>query len=257
MEVRLEVLAGDPAAARESVNADVEQTTHGLIRDLLAPEQVRRDTRAILVNALWLRASWVQAFPASATRPMPFHAPGGDLQVPTMRLEQRMRYAQRHGWRLASVPAGAGVVADVLLPDADLGTAEPALDPAALADLLDAAAPATVALELPRFRVAGQAALTEPLAALGVRRLFTDECDLSGVTGGAESLKVSAAAHKAVLTVDESGLEGAAATALMMVRTAFMVGPEPVRLRVDRPFLVLVRHQPSGALYFLARVTRP
>ncbi len=249
--------AGDPAGARQAANDDVEHTTNGLIRELLAPDQVRKDTRAILVNALWLRASWVQAFPAAATRPLPFHAPGGDVEVPTMQVERRMRYAQRHGWRLASVPAGSGVVADVLLPDADLGTAEPALDPATLADLLDAATAATVALQLPRFRVEGRAALAEPLADLGVRRLFTDECDLSGVTGGAESLKVSAAAHKAVLTVDESGLEGAAATALTMVRTAFMAGPEPVRLRVDRPFLVLIRHQPSGAVYFLARVTRP
>jgi serpin B len=61
-----------------------------------------------------------------------------------------------------------------------------------------------------------------------------------------------------VLTVDEAGLEGAAATAMMMTRLA-AVGPppRPVRVRVDRPFLVLVRHRPSGALYFLARVTDP
>jgi len=255
--VRTADFAGDPAGARKAVNVDVEHTTHGLIRDLLAPDQVRRDTRAILVNALWLRASWVQAFPASATRPLPFHAPGGDVEVPTMRVERRMSYAERHGWRLASVPAGSGVVADVLLPDRDLTTAEAALDPATLADLTAAATPATVALSLPRFRVEGQAGLTEPLADLGVRRLFSNDCDLSGVTGGAESLKVSAAVHKAVLTVDESGLEGAAATALMMVRTAFMAPPRAVQMRVDRPFLVLVRHQGSGALYFLARVTRP
>jgi len=28
-------------------------------------------------------------------------------------------------------------------------------------------------------------------------------------------------------------------------------------VRVDRPFLFLVRHRPSGAVYFLARVTSP
>jgi serine protease inhibitor len=249
--------AGDPGAARLAVNADVERTTNGLIRDLLAADQVRRDTRAILVNALWLRASWIEPFPASATRPLLFHAPGGAVEVPTMRVERRMRYAERHGWRLATVPAGSGVVADVLLPDGDLAAAEPALEPATLADLSAAATPATVALYLPRFRVEAQAGLTDPLADLGVRRLFRDDCDLSGVTGGAESLKVSAAVHKAVLTVDEAGLEGAAATAVMMVRTSFMAPPRPVEMRVDRPFLVLVRHERSGAVYFLARVTRP
>jgi serpin B len=28
-------------------------------------------------------------------------------------------------------------------------------------------------------------------------------------------------------------------------------------VRVDRPFLFLVRHRTSGAIYFLARITRP
>ena len=249
--------AGDPDGARQAVNADVERTTNGLIRGLLPAGEVDRRTRAVLVNALWLRASWILPFPAVATRPVPFHAPGGDVEVPMMRVEQRMRYAQRHGWRLVSVPAGSGVVADVLLPDAELGAAEPLLDAATLADLVGAGSPVTVALQLPRFRVEAQAALAEPLAGLGVRRLFTDQCDLSGVTGGAEPLKVSAAVHKAVLTVDESGLEGAAATALMMVRTTAMIPQRRVQMRVDRPFLLLVRHQPSGALYFLARVTSP
>jgi serpin B len=249
--------AGDPDGARQAVNADVERTTNGLIRNLLPAEEVHRYTRAILVNALWLRASWIQPFPAMATRPMPFHAPGGDVEVPMMQVERRMRYAQQHGWRLVTVSAGSGVVADVLLPDGEIAAAEARLDAATLADLLGAASPVTVALQLPRFRVEAQAALAEPLAGLGVRLLFTDLSDLSGVTGGAESLKVSAAVHKAVLTVDESGLEGAAATALTMVLTTALIPERRVQVRVDRPFLLLVRHEPSGALYFLARVTRP
>jgi len=248
--------AGDPGGARREVNADVERTTNGLIRDLLGAADVDRETRAILVNALWLRASWTQAFPVSATRPLPFHAPGGDVRVPTMQLQRQLRYVQRHGWRLASIPGGSGVVADILLPDAGLATAEPALDPDTLADLLAAARPVRVALALPRFRVEGQAGLTQPLGALGIGLLFTDRADLSGVTG-AERLKVSAAVHKAVLTVDEAGLEGAAATALVMRTVSMVVPSRPVEMRVDRPFLVLVRHEPSGALYFLARVTHP
>lgn len=250
--------AGRPDAARAEVNADVERTTNGLIRDLLPAGVVRPDTRAILVNALWLRASWRQAFPAEATRPAPFHAPGGTVQVPTMHAQLRLRYAARAGWRLVGVPAGGGVVAEVLLPDAELAAAEPELTPAALADLTAAATPTLVALWLPRLRVEAEAELTGPLAEVGVRTLFTDRADLSGVTGGAERLAVSAALHKAVLSVDEAGLEGAAATALVMRAVAFLgPPPRPVEVRVDRPFLLLVRHEPSGAVYFVARITRP
>jgi serpin B len=107
-------------------------------------------------------------------------------------------------------------------------------------------------------KVRGQASLAEPLADLGVGLLFSPDADLSGVTDGEEPLSVDAAVHKAVLTLDEAGLEGAAATAVMMTRMAAVVSPpRPVPVRVDRPFLLLVRHRPSGALYFLARVTDP
>jgi serpin B len=59
-----------------------------------------------------------------------------------------------------------------------------------------------------------------------------------------------------VLEVDEQGLEGAAATAAVMV-PAGMDLSRPVEFRVDRPFLVVVRHPATGAVYFLARVTEP
>jgi serine protease inhibitor len=249
---------GAPEEARRDVNADVERTTNGLIRDLLGANQVQRDTRAILVNALWLRASWLQEFARSATKPAPFRAPGGAIEVPTMQVERQLRYAAGSGWQLVGLPAGGGVLAEVLLPDGDLAAAEPALTADALAGLLAAATPTRVALWLPKFRVEGEAGLIAPLAGLGVRALFTDGADLSGVTGGQEPLKVSEAVHKAVLTVDEGGLEGAAATALAMVRAAAMLAPpRALQVRVDRPFLVLVRHQRTGAIYFLARVTRP
>jgi len=249
---------GAPESARRDVNADVERTTHGLIRDLIPDGLISRDTRAIVVNALWLRASWTKAFERPATRPQPFHAPAGDVEVPTMRTTRQLPYARRDGWTVVTVPAGEGVVADVLLPDGELAAAEAALDADGLQALLAGLSPTEVALELPRITVRGQASLAEPLSALGVRLLFSQHADLSGVTGGEEALTVDAAVHKAVLTLDETGLEGAAATAVMMTRLAAMTSPpRPVPVRVDRPFLLLVRHRPTDTLYFLARVTDP
>jgi serpin B len=247
---------GAAEAARQEINADVERSTRGLISDLIQPGLVDADTRAVVVNALYLRASWTKPFAASETRPQAFRTPGGSVEVPTMRTTRQLSYAARDGWTLVSVPAGEGVVADVLLPDGELSAA--ALDPGTLTGLLAAATPAEVALELPRVKVRGQASLVSPLSALGIRRLFSQEADLSGVTGGLEGLRVDAAVHKAVLTLDEAGLEGAAATAVMMTRLASIsMPPRPVRVRVDRPFLLLVRHRPTNTLHFLTQVTDP
>ncbi|HEY6745464.1 MAG TPA: serpin family protein [Mycobacteriales bacterium] len=245
---------GGAEAARQEINADVARSTRGLIDDLVPPGLLSAETRAVVVNALYLRASWTKPFAAADTRPQEFRTPGGPVQVPTMRTTRQLPYAARDGWTLVSVPAGEGVVADVLLPDGELTLP----DAGTLAGLLAAARPAEVALELPRVKVRGQASLEAPLAALGIHRLFSDDADLSGITGGREGLRVDAAVHKAVLTLDETGLEGAAATAMMMVRTAaVLTPPRPIPVRVDHPFLLLIRHRPTDTLHFLTQVTDP
>jgi len=57
-------------------------------------------------------------------------------------------------------------------------------------------------------------------------------------------------------TIDEQGLEGAAATAIMFRMTSIDV-TEPVTVDVDRPFLLLVQHAATGVIYFAARVVDP
>jgi serpin B len=246
----------DPEAARAAINADVEQVTRGLVRDLVPRGVINIDTRAVLANALWLRAAWRRPFSAHATVDAPFHAPSGARDVPTMRGRRSGGYAAADGWQVIRIPAANGVVADVLLPDGALAAAEQDLTPARLAGLLDRPRSAELELSLPRFRVEGAADLKPALADLGVRRLFTDAADLTGIARTQPPLYVSAAVHKAVLHIDESGLEGAAATALMIELTSAAASP-PVVVRVDRPFLVLVRHLRTGVVYFAASVTEP
>jgi len=77
---------------------------------------------------------------------------------------------------------------------------------------------------------------------------------MSGMT--AEPVRLDRIEHKAVLDVDETGFEGAAATAVVVALSAIASG-RPVEFRVDRPFLVLVRHPGSEAVYFVARVIDP
>jgi serpin B len=254
--VRPAPFADDPEAARELINHSVAETTRGLIPQLVPPGAIAPDTLAALVNALYLRTGWRTKFPEHATGPRPFHAPSGRRDVPTMRLTARLGHATRPGWQVVTLPAVGGVEAVVLLPDADLATAEPELDTAGLADLLDAPRPRRVELSLPRLRVAERASLGEALGRLGVRRLFTADADLGGLLAR-DRAHVSAVLHEAVLRVDEQGLEGAAATAAVARMLAVVREEPPVVVRVDRPFLLLVRHAGTGAVYFVARVVEP
>jgi serine protease inhibitor len=254
--VRPAPFAEDQEAARRLINADVAETTRGLIPELLAKGVLTSRTVATLVNALYLKVAWVNRFPDRGTESLPFHAPTGTSDVPTMRLRKRLGYAAADGWQAVVLPAAGDVDAVVLMPDGRLTDAEPDLDAEALAALLSAPVPTLVDLFLPKFGVRAQSDLTSALDSLGAHTMFTGGADFGGISE--QPMAVDAVVHEAVLTIDEQGLEGAAATAMVMRAMAMRVDhTEPVVVRVDRPFLFLVRHRPSGAVYFLSRVVNP
>ncbi|MDQ3402308.1 MAG: serpin family protein [Actinomycetota bacterium] len=251
--VRNAPFRAEPEKARAAINADVAETTRQLIKELLPEGAIHEDTVSALVNALYLRCAWRNKFTEGATETRPFHAPNGVVEVPTMVLDERTGYASLDGWQVVTLPAVGGVEAVVLLPDGDLADAEPALTGASLSALVEAPQPAQISLRFPKLSVSTRAELSEPLRALGVRTVFGNNADLRGISE--QSLAVQAILHESVLKIDEQGLEGAAATAVMM--RLLSLPPEPVVVVVDRPFLLLVRHARTGVVYFVTRVVDP
>jgi serpin B len=58
--------------------------------------------------------------------------------------------------------------------------------------------------------------------------------------------------------VDEEGTEAAAATAVAVAGTAMPVEPpEPKVFEADRPFLFLIRHEPTDLVLFVGRIADP
>jgi serpin B len=82
-----------------------------------------------------------------------------------------------------------------------------------------------------------------------------DSADFSGITDE-DRLFVTSVLHKATIKVDENGTEAAAATAVVMgIKSA--LPEEPISLVIDRPFLFLIRHEPTGTILFMGRVVEP
>ncbi|HEX2301125.1 MAG TPA: serpin family protein [Pseudonocardiaceae bacterium] len=246
----------DLREARERINADVADTTRGLIRELLGEGVLGPRTVAVLVSALYLKAAWTNPFDQQLTRSRRFNTPTGAVEVPTMELVAELDYASTERWQFVTLPGRGGVEAVILLPHGPLGAAEAELNAAELS-----AAPAgsrRVRLRMPRLRLEWSSRLSAPLAVLGVRELFDpDRADLTGLTPQRPAW-VDEAVHRSVLRVDEQGLEGAAATAVVIAMRALVTPPaEPLLVAVDRPFLLLIRHRRTGVCYFLTRVTDP
>jgi serpin B len=244
--------------ARQAINHLVAEQTAGRIPVLFTPGSLSGDTLLVLTNAIYLQASWLEAFDPARTRPALFHPlDGGSVKVDMLHREANLDYAEGDGWRAVELPYQGGRMAmDVVLPEAGAFAAfQRALDADRLGDVLGRLRRKRVRLALPKFTFDSSHELSQPLMALGMPTAFTIAADFSGFTKAAQ-LQIDRVVQRAHIEVDERGTTAAAATGASMVLVS-MVVPRSVELRVDRPFLFLVRDTVSGQVMFLGRVTRP
>jgi serpin B len=259
---------GNPDLGRRHINRWVEERTRDRIRELIPPGGIEEDTGLVLVNAIHLQAPWQEPFPASATRPALFHLQGGrSVEVPTMRHKGQLGFAQRDGYRVVTVPyLGRDVQFVILLPDPNHSLAR--LESELTADQLAATAtvpPAEVMLHLPKLKLQPpMLRLGQALRSLGMTTAFDQprgsaNFDRMAPRRPNDYLRISEVFHQTFLALDEKGTEAAAATAVAMVRVTSVPthSPDPIEVRVDRPFLFAVQHRTSGACLFLGRVVDP
>ena len=247
--------AADTEAARLAINAWVAAHTEDRIPHILGPGDLSSATRLALANAIYLKAAWLNPFPEDATEPASFTlADGSTVQVPTMRMVEGQPYSDGDGWAAVELPyIGYELAMLVIVPD-DMAAFEAGFDSATLAGIVASLGDATVDLSMPRFDIESRFDLGSLLAALGMPAAFSSAADFSGITTD-EALSISKVIHQANITVDEAGTEAAAATIIGMDTTG--VPGELVELKVDHPFIVVLRDRTTGAVVFMARVENP
>lgn len=250
----------NPEAARLAVNAWVAEETEDKIKDLIPEGAINELTRLILANAIYFNGSWMYPFAAGSTTPESFTLlDGSETTADMMKLSGNyLAYAQGEEYQAVSLPyLSADFSMLLLVPDeGTFAEFEAALDPESLAAILDQMTSAQVNLQMPKFDFESTVNANDALVALGMDEAFDpDAADFSGITEE-QALYITDVLHKATITVDESGTEAAAATAVVMGVKSAMPG-DSVSLVIDRPFLLLIRHEPTGTILFMGRVVEP
>lgn len=284
--------AAVPEAARKTINAWVSQQTAKRIPQLLLPPNVSTSTRLYLVNAIYLKANWVNEFPTEGTAPRSFARPGGStVKVPTMELAggQEVPYLRGADWQATELryqgPNRTEPLAMTLIMPNDLTSFESNVSAEQLAQigsdltkerkrLNEAVVYAggekdcgtyrySLDLLMPRFKIDTRAALGQALKTLGMPLAFDDNrADFSGIhvpASGSDAIVIKNVIHQANIDVDEKGTEAAAATAIGM-DTGGCTGPSPAKsitLRLDHPFIFALRDIETGAVLFMGRVVDP
>ncbi|VDL85632.1 unnamed protein product [Nippostrongylus brasiliensis] len=126
---------------------------------------------------------------------------------------------------------------NVILPKSRFGLAQlrSKLTGSRIQSLLSKLKSTSVTYTLPKMKIETDFKLKEALVAMGVSEMFADSADLSGITKS-PPLKISKAAHRAIIEVDEDGTTAAAATVLVATYSALLPIDQPKIFRADHPF---------------------
>lgn len=245
-----------------AINGWVSDRTEGRIRDLVRPQvHVNAETLAVLVNAIYFKARWEHVFDDLETKPLDFAAPAGTVRAPMMQMESeysKFRFLDEGRFKLLELPYGGPLSMVLALPaeDGSLESLDRMLDAALLERSLAAMKSANVRMRIPRFKLETACSLRETLCALGMAPMFETTADFSGMTRDAPVM-IGDAIHKAFVTVDETGTEAAAATAVVaMVGAMFdFEPPRWVTFYAERPFLFMIVGYRT--VLFMGRVVNP
>ena len=248
-----------PEESRVTINDWVSDQTEERVQDLIPQGAINSDTRLVLSNAIYFKATWLESFEESLTEDKVFHGlDGEEFKTPMMSLgsDASFPYYQGDGFKAVDLPYLGGQVSMlVLVPDEGKFTDfEVNLNSEILDEIIGNLAYQSMYLNFPKFEFETEISLATILAKMGMPSAFNDGADFSGMTG-TKDLFISDVFHKAFVSVDEEGTEAAAATAVVMSLTA---APEnPLRLEVDRPFLFLIRDIQTNSILFMGRVVEP
>jgi serpin B len=247
-----------PEETRSTINTWVAERTAQRIPELIPPGFVTPDLISVLVNALYFKGSWSDPFSERATTSGPFWISGSkSIDVPMMNATRTIPYFEDENWQGVSLPYVGGTFEYlVLMPKRKLLSAEVArqLESSEVVSAIEKLKPERVQLSMPRHELRYKREVTDDLRRLGLSTALSGDADFSGITD--VPVKISAVLHESFVKVDEKGTEAAAATAVMMTRSAMFVG-EPKIMTVDRPFVFVLMHRESRAPLFLGIIGDP
>ncbi len=248
---------------RVRINGWVAERTRDKIKDLLPPASVDKLTTLVLVNTIYFNGQWSDPFPPAATADADFMVDGAPVKVPTMKATAAYRSARVDDVEVVELSyVGRRFAMTIAMPTGDLGAFESKLTAARWDQLVAPLQHERLALSLPRFKVdpAQTLSLKDTLTKLGMPTAFAaDKADFTAMGVPPEPndrLYISNVFHKAFVDVNEAGTEAAAATAVVMGRSGGRPA-EPRALKIDRPFVFVIRDLDTGAALFIGRVKDP
>ncbi|VVB61663.1 Serpin (serine protease inhibitor) [uncultured archaeon] len=257
----------NPEHAAKIINGWIENKTHNLIKNLISPGNIDPVlTDLILTNAIYFKGTWQIQFDEKNTTEKSFKISKEKyIDIETMRFigtHNQFNYTENQIMQMVELPyTGNEMSMTILLPKEGYTTQDiiRSMNHMSYKELIDSMNNTELDISLPKFKIETPLyTLNNYLKELGMPTAFTGDADFSGMNGFGQ-LCISSVLHKAFIEVNEKGTEAAAATAVIMVTSAYPgqnVTPRIV-FNADHPFIFLIQHKTTDTILFMGEVTDP
>lgn len=246
----------DVAGTLSAVNGWANAKTTGRIPAVL--DAVEPDNVMFLLNAIYFKGSWRDKFDPAATRDAPFHPSTGANQTAKLMYRQGLTaYAETDAFQAVDLAYGdSAFTMTVLLPKEgnDVESVAASLTPASWQALAASFHPRQVALSLPKITFSWKRRMIGDMRAQGMRAAFVPGgADFTRMSTMGDQLYISLLQQNTFVAIDEEGTEAAAVTTVGISVTS---APAVTQMRVDRPYVFVIRERLSGTVLFMGKITR-
>ena len=237
-------------------------------RGLLEPQiTTSKGDVATLINTIYFKDQWMQAFTEGATASDVFHADSGDVNADFMHVTTDYgTYIVGDDFTAAQMPFSGGSNCTFFLPNAGVELSQLVESPEALAALISAQpnSDAQIQWSVPKFETSSTFGdLVDCAEALGITDIFDPTGEdmfrnmIVAETAADMNFYVNDAIQETTISLDEFGVEAAAYTMLTVKATS--LAPEPtevVEFVLDRPFAYIIT-APDNTPLFIGVVANP
>ena len=225
----------------EDINSWVEQSTDGLIKDIL--DEIPEAAVMYLINALIFEAEWEDTYDTTEIRNQSFTTESGEKKDAKLMYSMENLYLENDkmtGFIKYYKNRDYAFVA--LLPKEGISVKQcvEGLNGQELRALLENPTKIDVDAAIPQFKTEYDVLLNDVLGEMGMTDAFdVDKADFTGIGTSTEgNIFINSVLHKTFISVDENGTKAAGVTGIGVPGAAAPTEPKYVYL--DRPFVYMI-----------------
>jgi serine protease inhibitor len=241
------------SSTKDVMNNWVSDKTNGKIPSIIT--QTYSSDVMYLINAIYFKSTWDQAFIPASTHKQAFYLPnGGSAQIDFMSANVSYNTYCDNDVSIVELPYHNKKYSMVMVMPVNNSSVQnviSTLDSIKWQNWMAKLNSTHGGLIMPKFKFEYDISLKDALTTLGMGIAFSKKSDFTRINTTGNML-ISGVRHKTYIEVNEDGTEAAAATSVGLSTAAL-----PVSTTIDHPFIFAIREMKTGLILFTGIVNNP